>query len=637
MYQISVPVMLNPRFEKDFDLFMQMFRQAKVHRVFFCSVMCTATRAEKDAQLRLIREYVPKVEAAGMEAGVWISSLGHGAPLLHEDGSAGLPYPGITAMEDLDGNEKSYSYCPLNPAFTELFGGWLQEIARAGARIIMLDDDYRMSLRGGKQLCACALHREKLEQELGEPVSLEMLRQGLADPMPNRVRSAWLRVQGDSLLQLAYRLREAVDQVNPQVRLGHCSMLSTWDIDGVDSMTLSRAFAGNTQPFLRYIGAPYWGALHHFYHLRLAYICEYERMQQHWCEGSGIETFCEGDTYPRPRCTVPAAYLEGFDTAMQVAGTCDGTLKYMFDYNASPRYDTGYWQTHCRNLPLYEALQARFGGMQSIGVSIFQPMKTLEFSHDPGTNWKDRCLPAALRFACDCTLPIRYDSGEEATILFGDAAEQAGDEQLARGAILDVTAAQILTRRGFDVGLRAVGEPIAAQMEHFPEWDEDVSLSGGDWLCVTPDGKAQVLSQLSRGSRRAPAAYYYENASGQRFLVYAFRAQTAFERGEMEHGIFRSSCRARQVQEILPRLTGKTPVVMCGYAPDLYVQAKAAGNRISVALWNFCEDAVYGQQVTFASPVRNVEWVTGTGTADGKTVCPDRIEPFGMAVFTVEL
>ena len=76
---------------------------------------------------------------------------------------------------------------------------------------------------------------------------------------------------------------------------------------------------------------------------------------------------------------------------------------------------------------------------------------------------------------------------------------------------------------------------------------------------------------------------------------------------------------------------------MCGYAPDLYVQAKAAGNRISVALWNFCDDAVYGQQVTFASPVRNVEWVTGTGTADGKTVCPDRIEPFGMAVFTVEL
>ena len=56
-----------------------------------------------------------------------------------------------------------------------------------------------------------------------------------------------------------------------------------------------------------------------------------------------------------------------------------------------------------------------------------------------------------------------------------------------------------------------------------------------------------------------------------------------------------------------------------------------------MALWNFCEDAVYGQQVTFASPVRNVEWVTGTGTADGKTVCPDRIEPFGMAVFTVEL
>ena len=636
MYRVSVPLMLNQRFEKDFDLLMDQCRQAGVQRVFLCPCMSISPEEQKQEHLRLLRTYLPRVEEAGFEAAVWTNSLGHGGAPQPEGVTNDTTHPGVRLMADIDGRYLGYSYCPLNETFTGLFCQWVQDLARAGARTIMLDDDYRLSFRAGQHFCACPAHMKKLEEELGEPVTRAFIKGKLAEKAPNRYRDAWLKVQGDSLLGLAKKLRAALDEVDPTVRLGHCAVLSTWDIDGVDSMELSRAFAGNNPPFLRYIGAPYWAALHAFGYMRLAYVCVYERLQQGWCRKSGIETFCEGDSYPRPRETVPAAYLEGFDTAMRVAGTNDGILKYMFDYTSSPRFETGYLDAHRRHMPLYEALHRHFDGKTAVGVSVFQPMHTLASSQEPGEDWEERCIPAALRFACDCGLPVRYDTGDEPTLLFGDAAAFAGEEQLAHGAILDLSAAEILTRRGWDVGLAAAGVPFAATGEYFPAEDEDGEISGTGWYETTPAPGAQVLSWLVGPAGRAPAAYFYRNAAGRRFLVYAFKAQEAYERTAPQHGVFRSRNRTLQVQAALPRLCGKQPAVVCSPAPNLYVQAKTDGRSLSVALWNFCEDELYGQTVTLPGG-KAIHWAVGSGAFSGGVVRVEPIPPFGMAAFTVEL
>ena len=636
MYRVSVPVMLNSRFmERDVDEYISQFARAKVDRVFLCAAMSTSSEEDKQLSLQRLRTCQPKFQAAGFETAVWTNSLGHGAALQHED-SNGTTHPGVELMMNLDGKRMGYSFCPLNENLVQLFCGWLKDLASAGARTIMLDDDYRVGFRSDMRFCACPNHMKKLQDVLGEPVTREFMKEKLAEKAPNRYRDAWLKVQGDSLLGLAKQLRSAVDEVDPTVRLGHCAVLSTWDIDGVDSITLARTFAGSNKPFLRYIGAPYWAALGNFGHMRLPYVCEYERLQQHWCKGLDIETFCEGDSYPRPRHTVPAAYLETFDTALRVAGESDGILKYMCDYISSPHFEKGYINAHCRHLPLYEALHQHFDGKTAIGVSVFQPMKTLSASHEPMDVWEDRCVPAALRFACDCGLPIRYDDGDEATILFGDAAEFAGNDQLAHGAILDVTAAEALTRRGWDVGLKSVGTSVSAGAEYFPAYDEEVGLSGGDWYKLEIAENAEVLSYLCRGNGDVPSAYYYENAAGQRFLVYAFRAQSAHERSAGQHGIFRSYCRALQVQAILPHLCGKTPTVVCSPAPDLYVQAKTDGKTLSVALWNCCEDELHGQTVALPGG-KNIAWAAGSGKLENGVVQVDMIQPYAMAAFTVEL
>ncbi len=635
MYRVSVPIMLNPRFEKDFDEFMAQSQQAKVDRVFLCAAMSVAPEAHKQEHLRLLRKYLPKVREAGFDVAVWTNSLGHGSALQHEDSSDSAKTD-TRLMMNLDGQYMGYSYCPLHEEFSDNFARWLQDIARTGARTIMLDDDYRVSWRSGHRFCACDRHMAKLQEELGEPVTREFVKEMLAKKEPNRYRDAWMKVQGDSLLWLAKKLRAALDEVDPTVRLGHCAVLSTWDIDGVDSITLARTFAGQNKPFLRYIGAAYWAGTHGHGNIKLGHVCEYERMQQEWCKNSGIETFCEGDTYPRPRQTVPAAYLEGFDTAMRVAGTSDGMLKYMFDYTSSPHFETGYLSAHLRHLPLYEKLHGHFDGKQAVGITVFEPMKKFAQSHCVSTPWEDHGIPAAVRFVADCGLPTRYDAGDEATVVFGDAAELAGDEQFANGAILDVTAAEALTRRGWDVGLDNMGQKVRPGSEYFPAYDEDVGIAGGDWYELAISEQAEALSWLRLPDRRVPAAYYYENAKGQRFLVYAFRAQTGHENSTTDHGVFRSKCRTLQVKDTLPRLMGKAPRVQVGYGLEIYVQAKADEKSISVAVWNFCEDELYDQTVTLPGG-KNIDFAAGGGTLENGVVKLDMIQPFGMAAFTVEL
>ena len=63
---------------------------------------------------------------------------------------------------------------------------------------------------------------------------------------------------------------------------------------------VSKAFAGDTAPFLRTIGAAYHST-------QVSMAVETTRAQAFWCKGTGIELFTEGDVYPRPRYTVPAA------------------------------------------------------------------------------------------------------------------------------------------------------------------------------------------------------------------------------------------------------------------------------------------------------------------------------------------
>ena len=640
MYKISVPISIaNPRFESYYDEYIKLLHEADVQRVFLVAVTWTAPECDKQRVAALLEKYVPMFRAEGFEVGVWIDSLGHGG-LIGEVVNADAG-DGLQRMVSLEGHINMGAYCPLCEDLRALAADWIRRLGRTGAELIMLDDDYRYSLRAGEMFCACSSHRALFEKVLGEEFDPQRMKRALTEGGPNSWRDAWLKVQGESLTDFARMLREALDEENPQVRLSACAVLSTWDVDGVDSITLSRTFAGDTPPYLRLIGAPYWAALRSFGEVRLATVCEYERMQQQWCKNSGIEIFCEGDSYPRPRYKVPAAYLEGMDQVMHASGECDGMLKYMFDYVSSPHYDTGYLERHIENKPVYAALENAFAGKRPVGVNIFVPMKTFALSHKPGKKPDDRCIPAVLRFATDLNLPVRYDGGDGPTLIFGDAGELATETQLVHGAVLDITAAQALTRRGFDVGLSKVHGLFAPNSERYPVEDEVVGVSAGEWYDIEPAPGANTDSVLVRSvpgmaDVERPAMYIYENAAGQRFAVYAFSAQESLEIGA-GRGVFRSRCRAEQIRRVLVWLSDNAPEVMCVPEPDLYMLAKRDDDSLTVALWNFGADRITRPVVRFADEWNRMECHVGSASLEGNTVSVCQLDSFMCACFTVKL
>ena len=626
-------MLTNPRFEMYYDRYVELFRQSRVDRVFLCAANLMSSDEEKDISIERLVKYVPKLKAEGFEVGIWINSLGHGGTcgdFVNDDITDGLQ-----RMVGLDGKMNMGAYCPLCENVQKTAADWVRRLGTTGADMLMMDDDYRYGFRNDI-LCACEKHRMVFEKELGEPFDAAKMKMALTAGGPNRRRDTWLRVQGESLNNFAAILRSALDETAQDMRFSICSVLSTWDTDGVDSITLAKTLAGNTRPFLRLIGAPYWAAIRSFHEIRLGAVCEYERLQQQWCRDEDIEIFCEGDTYPRPSYMVPAAYLEGFDQVMRAAGTSDGILKYMMDYSSSPDFEQRYLMEHDSDAALFDVLERKLAGKTAVGAYVFAPMKTFALSHFPGGNPDDRCIPAALRFVTDNSLPVRYDAGDDAAVIFGDAAELASEKQLAHGALLDITAAQILTRRGLDVGLGEIVGEVSPDEEHFLNEDEVVGITGGKWIQVKTADSAHTDSVLSGyGMDNCPAVYTYENDNGQRFAVYCFRAQESFETGA-QHGVFRTGCRAIQARRLLTWLSGRHMDAVCDGAPDLYMMAKRSGDEMTVALWNFGVDAVLEPKVRLGDDWSTIECDWGVSELNDRCVTCEKLPAFGCICFTLK-
>ena len=98
----------------------------------------------------------------------------------------------------------------------------------------------------------------RIRELCGEDVKREDLKQLVFGQKANRYRHAWLTAQRESLELLAADIRRAVDRVAPTVRVGLCTAHALYGVDGTDPVVLAKLLAGNTKPFLRLHGAPYW-------------------------------------------------------------------------------------------------------------------------------------------------------------------------------------------------------------------------------------------------------------------------------------------------------------------------------------------------------------------------------------------
>lgn len=85
MYKISVPVMnYHPYRAMDRENTLSELRRLGADRVFLCVGRGIEPEDERNAELRALGQNIRFFEAAGLEVGVWMSSLGHGVALVQD-------------------------------------------------------------------------------------------------------------------------------------------------------------------------------------------------------------------------------------------------------------------------------------------------------------------------------------------------------------------------------------------------------------------------------------------------------------------------------------------------------------------------------------------------------------------------
>ena len=275
MYKISVPVM-NQNFERaGKEELVKKLKSLDAQRVFLALSTYETDEAKREEVFASLKENAQFLKGHGFEVGAWIWTYWVKGK------------NDYTHMKFTSGNTSDEFVCPSDESFRSFAGEYIKGIAKCGVDIIMYDDDYRYGFLDSGLGCVCKNHLEYMENVLGEKLPENVINEYLISGGENKYRSAWLEANKYFMLKFAEDMRKSLDEVNPEIRFGACSCMSVWDFDGADSAEISKTLAGNTKPFLRLIGAPYWAVKRDFGN-RLQDVIELERMELAWCADEDI-------------------------------------------------------------------------------------------------------------------------------------------------------------------------------------------------------------------------------------------------------------------------------------------------------------------------------------------------------------
>lgn len=369
---------------------------------------------ERRPQLDKLAREIKNFEGAGFPVMVWFNAFGYGYEI--QSKGARNRFGKAQRLVGVEGQSNG-AICPLDPAMRS----WLKEMvidcAKAGARVLLVDDDYVQSARG-RLGCACPRHLAQVSRKLGRPVTREDVAASFTG-RPNAVRSAFIDVNGEVAIDLAKELRAAVDGVDPTVGMGICLSYTHWDIEGVDMEGLLSALAGRTRRMVRISGAAYWHD-GRFNGVGLEGVMEFVRMQSEWTRGRGWTVFDENDPYPRKVAKVPAWRCELYDKAV-IADGLIARHKYMFCYGPDRR-EPGYLEAHLADLPDDARLRAMFAGTEPYGVRIDHPIRRVREATLPTPRVDERRLtelysqPLAADVLLRNGIPVRHDAAENAFV-----------------------------------------------------------------------------------------------------------------------------------------------------------------------------------------------------------------------------
>ena len=486
-------------------------RQSGLRRFFiagpgFNEVMYAPFATNLYAEMgREIGDIAKRVADDGIEVGWWCSPS--------------IRYvSGFSPIEDaFGGRSADNKKCPLDPAFQ---ADWAEKVkavvAAARPRMINIEDDYTLAWGRGLNNggCFCERHLALFAKIYGKQLSAAEI----ADAFKNRtnenlpIRRAFADTVRESLCVLARKVREAVDEVDPTVRICVCEPGLNADKDGASVEAVARAFAGsNTRPAIRPSGAIYGaqttpadvpGAIAHtFYTLA--------RLPK------DIETFYEADPYPHNRFFASASQMGSLMAGAAFAGS-QNLLLYCLQYLDDPFEDRGYADEFNRLRPRLEAVRDFNLSRRTTlrGVRIVWTSDAMALTRGLGGG-RDAQLADEAFILAKFGLPYTMSANGPA-ILAGNIVESLTDEELGKilsgGVLVDALAADLLVKRGF-------GRDLGT----------DVKIAGGRLPVI----REEILPAAGLKRRGRDVNAFYIFSAGTEGTVHTFATLTPHEGTEV--------------------------------------------------------------------------------------------------------
>lgn len=463
------------------------------------------------------------------------ATLGHGFELE-------VPHPFQKMVSRENGREAWMKniVCPLDENFRKYVRDCVVRIAKLKPCVIMVDDDFR--IMGGRNGCLCPLHLAKIKKEFGYDLTREQLKKHLRgnSESDRKISDAAMKVNGESLIELAKIIREAIDSVDPSIQ---CLMCGSPD-DMLHDGDIARALAAKGMPATLRIGnARYYNPKYRdLYHTA-------RQLAVQNAIAKPDRVYAEIDTYPRNRYFTSARTLH----AGLVVSILEGATGAKYWPNRFVDYepDSGieYKKILAENRDAYDTLAAEMKNAKYAGLSeiVIPAPKTLR--HDSALLMGDACFWSQITGVMG--LPVSYSEIsklDRPALVRGRTAAALSDEQikkiLALGCVLDGDAAMEFQKRGFG---KYLGVKISP-------WDKNVKITRerfgkncgkiGGIVCEPPanpfkletaSDKTVVFSDFihlpyTYGDKKlaeylAPASTYFENELGGKVVVFASRPE----------------------------------------------------------------------------------------------------------------
>lgn len=387
----------------------------------------------------LLKKYKAELDKEGIPTGVLVqASLGHAYAI--------EPNP-FTKYENLTDGEPQFVCCPEDRAFIEHFKNVLRTIASVHPKAIMLDDDFRMSVRPGMG-CVCPLHVAEFNRRSGKNFTKDRLREYVLSHTKNdKLTDIYNETQRDSLINAAREFRAAIDEIDPSIQGINCT--SGHFCDSV--IYTNPIFAGKGNPTMvrvpNGIYAPV--SVRGFSDLmRQSAVCS-SKLKKH-----GIDIILsETDTIPYNRYGKGARHLHAHYVASMLEGL-KGAKHWLYRSTAwEPNSGKAYRDILSKHSKMYEALADLSDGMTWLGInSAFIEQQKFTYNKNNFRRYHDNDF--VVMNLDRMGLPFYFaETHFAATFLEGNIVSDMTDEQIKEAfkasVFVDGEAAADLCNRGY--------------------------------------------------------------------------------------------------------------------------------------------------------------------------------------------